>query len=145
MMLRKPVLSAIAAAIVMAAAAPTGAKANVEAGALNCRSPGGVGFVVGSVLNFDCLFVPSYGGRAQHYVAIVHHVGLDLGFTQNISMGWAVFAPTRFLHYGDPLRQQMAAWTLARRSASASVPMRWWAAATTRLRCSRSVVRRSWD
>jgi hypothetical protein len=100
-MLRRPILSAMAAAIVMAAAVPTGAKAGIEAGALSCRSPGGVGFVVGSVLNFDCLFVPAYGGPAQRYVAVVHHVGLDLGFTHNISMGWAVFAPTRFLHYGD--------------------------------------------
>jgi hypothetical protein len=100
-MLRKSVLSAIAAAILMAAAVPTGAKANVEAGALSCRSPGGVGFIVGAVLNFDCVFVPSYRGPAQHYVAVIHRVGVDLGFTQNVSLGWAVFAPTRFIHPGD--------------------------------------------
>jgi hypothetical protein len=101
MMWRKSFLSAIAAAFVIAAAVPNGAKANVEAGALNCRSPGGVGFVVGSVLNFECVFVPSYGGRPHRYVAVIRHVGLDLGFTQNVAMGWAVFAPTRILHHGD--------------------------------------------
>jgi len=100
-MSRKSLLSAIAAAALMAAAVPTGAKANVEAGALNCRSPGTVGFIVGSVINFNCLFVPANGGRAYHYVAVMHHFGVDLGVTQNVSMGWAVFAPTRFLHRGD--------------------------------------------
>lgn len=100
MILRKAVLTAFAGALVMAAAVPTGAKA-VEAGSLNCRSPGGVGFIVGSVLNFDCVFVPAYPGRAQHYVATIRHVGLDLGFTQNVALGWAVFSPTRFVHPGD--------------------------------------------
>jgi hypothetical protein len=99
MRLRRPVLSAIAVAAVTAAAMPTGAKAAVEAGALHCRSPGAVGFIVGAVLNFDCIYVGP-GGR-QHYFATVRRVGVDLGFTHNVSMGWAVFAPTHYIHPGD--------------------------------------------
>jgi hypothetical protein len=104
MMLRNPILSTIAVAAVaavMATAVPSGARAAVEAGGLNCRSPGGVGFIVGAVLNFDCMFIPSRGGPPQHYVAVVRRVGLDLGVTQNVTMGWAVFAPTNFVRYGD--------------------------------------------
>jgi Protein of unknown function (DUF992) len=101
MMWRKSVLCAIGAAAMIAAAMPTGAKASVEAGSLNCRSPGGVGFIVGSVLNFDCVFIPSYPGRPQHYVGVIRHIGVDLGFTQNVALGWAVFAPTRFVQRGD--------------------------------------------
>jgi hypothetical protein len=100
MTLRIPCVSAVAAAMIMAAA-PAGAQGNVEAGGLTCRSPGGVGFVVGAVLNFDCVFVPSSGAPPQHYVAIVRRIGVDLGFTQNVELGWVVFAPTAVVHPGD--------------------------------------------
>jgi len=100
MTLRIPCVCAVAAAMIMAAA-PAGAQGNVEAGGLTCRSPGGVGFVVGAVLNFDCLFRPASGGPPQHYVATVRRIGVDLGFTQNVEMGWGVFAPTAVVHPGD--------------------------------------------
>ena len=92
-------LSAIAAAVLMATA-PT-AQANVEVGGLTCRSPGGVGYVIGSTLNFQCVFVPSGGGPAHHYLGVVRRIGVDLGVTQNVSLGWAVFAPTGVIHPGD--------------------------------------------
>jgi hypothetical protein len=101
MKLRVPYLSAIAAAVLMTAALPTGAQAFVEAGALQCHSPGGVGFVVGAVLNFDCMFQPSAGGPPFHYVATIRRVGLDLGFQRDVSMGWVVFAPTNVISPGD--------------------------------------------
>jgi hypothetical protein len=100
MNLRSASLSAVAAAM-LAAAVPNGAQAAVEAGGLNCRSPGGVGFILGAVLNFDCIFSPTSGGPPQHYVATVRRVGVDLGFTQGVTMGWVVFAPTGILHPGD--------------------------------------------
>jgi len=100
MTLRIPCVSALAAAMIMAAA-PVGAQGNVEAGGLECHSPGAVGFVVGAVLNFDCVFRPSSGGPPQHYVATVRRIGLDLGFTQNVSIGWVVFAPTAVVRPGD--------------------------------------------
>jgi uncharacterized protein DUF992 len=101
MTLRVPCLSAFTAVVLMAAAVPTGAQANIEVGGLNCRSPGAVGLIVGAVLNFDCVFVPSAGGAAHRYVATVRRVGLDLGYTQNVTMGWVVFAPTAIIHPSD--------------------------------------------
>ena len=92
--------SAIAAGMVMAAA-PAVAQASVEAGGLACRSPGGVGFVVGSTLNFQCVFSPAGGGPQHHYLGVVHRIGVDLGVTQNIALDWAVFAPTGVIHPGD--------------------------------------------
>ena len=100
MTLRTTCLSAIAAAALMATA-PTGAKANVEAGGLTCRSAGGVGYVIGATLNFQCVFVPSGGGPAHHYLGVVRRIGVDLGVTQNVSLGWVVFAPTGVIHPGD--------------------------------------------
>lgn len=99
MTVRTTCFSAIAAALLMATAST--AHANVEAGGLTCRSPGGVGFVVGSTLNFQCVFVPSSGGPQHHYVGVVRRIGVDLGVTQNVSLGWAVFAPTGVIHPGD--------------------------------------------
>jgi hypothetical protein len=100
MTVRTTCVSAIAAAVLMATA-PTGAKANVEVGGLTCRSAGGVGYVVGSTLNFQCVFVPSGGGPQHHYLGVVRRIGVDLGVTQNVSLGWAVFAPTGVVHPGD--------------------------------------------
>ena len=100
MTIRTTCLSAIAAAALMATA-PTGAKANVEAGGLTCRSAGGVGYVIGATLNFQCVFVPSGGGPAHHYLGVVRRIGVDLGVTQNVSLGWVVFAPTGVIHPGD--------------------------------------------
>src|SRR5215831_2033295 len=100
MTIRATCLSAIAAAALMAIA-PTVAQANVEAGGLTCRSAGGVGYVVGSTLNFQCVFVPTGGGPAHHYLGVVRRIGVDLGVTQNVSLGWVVFAPTGAIHPGD--------------------------------------------
>ncbi len=100
MTVRTTCLSAIAAAALMATA-PTGAKANIEVGGLTCRSAGGVGYVIGSTLNFQCVFVPSGGGPAHHYLGVVRRIGVDLGVTQNVSLGWVVFAPTGVIHPGD--------------------------------------------
>ena len=99
MTLRTACLSAVATALLMAVV-PT-AQANVEAGGLSCRSAGAVGYVVGSVLNLECIFTPSAGGSPHRYVGRIQRVGVDLGFTQGVSMGWAVFAPTAIIHPGD--------------------------------------------
>src|SRR5260370_41884823 len=100
MTLRTTCLSAIAAAALMATAT-TGAKANVEVGGFTCRRVGGVGYVIGATLNFECVFVPSGGGPAHHYLGVGRRIGVDLGVTQNVSLGWVVFAPTGVIHPGD--------------------------------------------
>ena len=101
MTLRHLSLSAFTAAVMLAAAAPTGAQANIVVGGLSCVSPGTVGAVVGAVLNFNCVFMPSDGSRPQRYAAVVRRVGLDLGYTQNVGLGWTVFAATAVIHQGD--------------------------------------------
>ena len=53
------------------------------------------------VLKLDCVFIPSAGGPRHHYYGMVRRVGVDLVFTQNVSMRWVVFAPTGIVHPGD--------------------------------------------
>jgi hypothetical protein len=100
MTVRTTYLSAIAAAMLMTTAS-TGVQANIEAGGLTCHSAGGVGQVVTSVLNLDCVFVPAAGGPQHHYVGVIRRYGVDLGVTHNVAMGWVVFAPTGAIHPGD--------------------------------------------
>lgn len=100
MTIRKTCLSVVAGTM-LTAAAITGAQAAVEVGGLTCRSTGAVGYVVGAVLNLDCIFAPSAGGPAHHYVGVVRRIGVDLGVTQGMSLGWIVFAPTGSIHPGD--------------------------------------------
>jgi hypothetical protein len=100
MTLRKTCLSAISAALLIAAA-PAGVQANIEAGGLTCHSAGGVGFVVGSTLQLKCVFIPSSGGPEHHYVGIINRYGVDLGVTRDVALGWVVFAPTGVVHPGD--------------------------------------------
>jgi hypothetical protein len=100
MTLRATCLSAFAAAMMMATV-PTGAQASVEVGGLSCRSAGGVSYVVGATISFDCVFVPSVGGPVHRYVGVIRRIGIDLGWTNGVSIGWTVFAPTGVIHPGD--------------------------------------------
>src|SRR6266481_3633657 len=90
MTLRTTCLSAIAAAALMATA-PTGAKANVEAGGLTCRSAGGVGYVIGATLNFQCVFAPTGvihpGDLAGNYGGVQGNASIGVGVGANALVG----------------------------------------------------------
>jgi hypothetical protein len=70
------------------------AHAYVEAGILSCRSPGTTGYIVFSTRTFDCVFRPSSGAPAQYYQGTVQRFGAQIGFTNDVALGWAVFAAT---------------------------------------------------
>lgn len=74
--------------------APMPARADVEAGMLTCRSVHPSSFVVVSAQAFDCVFAPAAGGSAQHYEAIIHRFGAQIGVSEDAALGWAVFAAT---------------------------------------------------
>lgn len=72
----------------------------VQAGTLECRGGASVGFIVGSVTNFGCVF-RSPGRPDDLYVGTINKIGLDLGITETTSLAWGVFAPTVQLGPGD--------------------------------------------
>ena len=118
--------ASIGAAVTLSALmlAPTGASANVQAGALSCRGAGAVGMVVTSVHRFECVFRPASGAPPQHYAATIRKVGVDLGFTRGEVIGWLVLAPSRVVGPGP-------------HSVSGSAPTGSSAVSTTRSRSSR--------
>src|SRR4029077_7960358 len=61
-----------------------------QAGTLNCDVSGGVGFVVGSQRQVNCLFTPNYPAPPEQYIGTITKVGLDVGFTGAGQMVWAV-------------------------------------------------------
>ncbi|MGB6286936.1 MAG: DUF992 domain-containing protein [Xanthobacteraceae bacterium] len=75
-------------------AVATPARADVEVGLLSCRSSAATSYFVVSDQPFNCVFTSSTGGPVQYYQATIHRIGAQLGFNNNVALGWAVFAPT---------------------------------------------------
>jgi Protein of unknown function (DUF992) len=90
----------IAIAALIAPIASANALPPVRAGILQCQGGQNVGFVVGSVTNLECVF-QSEGRRPEPYLATVRRLGVDLGFTEQTQLAWAVNAPTRSIGRGD--------------------------------------------
>ena len=86
---------ALLAAALVGLAATTPARADVEVGTLTCQSPGTSAYVIVSGRSLSCIFRPSNGGPVQHYQAIIHRFGAQAGVSSDVSLAWAVFAPTR--------------------------------------------------
>jgi len=88
----------IAIAALVASFASANALPPVRAGILQCQGGQNVGFIVGSVTSFECVF-QSQGRRPEAYLATVRRLGLDLGVTEQFS--WAVNAPTNRVGRGE--------------------------------------------
>lgn len=81
-----------AAAALMIFAAPAGAASGVNVGSLSCKVSGGVGFIFGSSKSMNCVFT-RVDGSAEVYNGDIDKYGIDIGFTSESHMIWAVFAP----------------------------------------------------
>ena len=97
--MRFPTLT-IATLALLAPIASANAAPPVRAGVLQCQGGQNVGFVVGSVTSFECVF-QSEGRRPEPYIATVRRYGVDLGFTDQTRFTWAVNAPTGRLGRGE--------------------------------------------
>ncbi|UJW75661.1 DUF992 domain-containing protein [Rhizobium sp. SL42] len=77
-------------------------RGGVRIGYLQCNVGGGVGFVVGSAKEVDCVFTSTIGSEPlDRYTGALRKMGVDLGFTTKGSLIWAVFAPTAGYHRGS--------------------------------------------
>ncbi|MEQ1953438.1 DUF992 domain-containing protein [Mesorhizobium sp. CN2-181] len=74
----------------------------VKIGTLSCDIGGGAGYVLGSAKQLNCVFHSSIGARAtENYTGTIRKMGVDLGFTTQGRLVWAVFAPTAGYHRGS--------------------------------------------
>ncbi|MEZ5829831.1 MAG: DUF992 domain-containing protein [Dongiaceae bacterium] len=94
-MLKRILAVAAVAAVVVApqfATERADAASGVNIGSLNCNVSGGVGFIFGSSKNISCVFTKP-DGTAERYHGDIDKYGVDIGFTSEGYMVWAVFAP----------------------------------------------------
>jgi len=61
-----------------------------QAGTLNCDVSAGIGLIIGSRREVNCLFTPNYPAPPEQYVGAITKVGLDLGVTGGGQLVWAV-------------------------------------------------------
>ncbi len=93
-------LFGIGAAMLVASFATANAQSQLQVGVLTCEGGPNVSFIVGSRTEMHCVF-ESATRRPEPYIATINRVGLDLGFTQQSGLAWAVYAPTNQLGRGD--------------------------------------------
>jgi hypothetical protein len=100
-MLNKSMFKAGLAAAALMALAPAARAADegVNVGTLECRVEDGWGHVIASSRDMSCVFRP-VDGRAEHYSGELSRYGVDLGYTSNATLIWAVFAPTSDMRKG---------------------------------------------
>lgn len=85
------VAALIAASAMVLASSGTAMAATAQAGTLTCKGGAGVGLILGSKKHYDCVFKP-VKGPSESYEGSVTKIGLDLGFTTNVTIVWAVFS-----------------------------------------------------
>jgi hypothetical protein len=95
-MIKRTAISVLSVGAI-ALAAFTGAaqaqnKGGANVGTLTCKVSGGVGFIIGSSKDLDCLFVRT-DGVGEKYKGAIKRFGVDIGFTKEGHMVWLVFAP----------------------------------------------------
>jgi hypothetical protein len=66
----------------------------VRTGMLNCDVSAGLGLIIGSQRQVNCLFTPEQPGPQEGYYGTITKFGLDVGATAGGSMVWAVYADT---------------------------------------------------
>ena len=77
-------------------------RGGVKIGWLTCDVGGGVGYVLGSAKEADCVFTSTVDNElSDHYTGDIRKLGVDLGFTTRSRLVWAVFAPTAGYHRGS--------------------------------------------
>jgi hypothetical protein len=65
-----------------------------QVGTLVCDVSGGLGMIIASHKQIQCVFNPSVPGGRDAYVGAITKFGLDIGATTSGQIVWAVFAPT---------------------------------------------------
>jgi hypothetical protein len=97
--MRFSTLFGVATVALIASFASANAQQRVQIGVLECDGGQNVGFVVGSTTSLTCVF-QGEGRRREGYIATIHRLGVDLGFTQQTRFSWAAYGPTHQIGRG---------------------------------------------
>ncbi|MFL5042416.1 MAG: DUF992 domain-containing protein [Xanthobacteraceae bacterium] len=94
--MKRPIIGAAAVALSLALAGSAAAQApqRPKVGTLTCDISAGIGMIIGSQKQVQCLFTPAEPAPREVYVGFIRKFGLDLGATTGGEMVWSVYAPT---------------------------------------------------
>ena len=77
--MKKLALAALAAVAI--STAPALAGGGIRIGVLTCSVGSGVGYIITSTKEIDCIFNPSRGGKVERYSGKIRKFGIDIGVT----------------------------------------------------------------
>ena len=86
-------LAAGAAATLLAIATPALSQDRAKVGTLRCEVSGGLGLIIASTKEMECVFISPRGHR-EHYFGKIQKFGLDIGATTRGVLAWDVFSAT---------------------------------------------------
>ena len=89
----RAILCAASVAVLTTSAQTAVAQQGVKVGALRCEVSGGLGLIIASSKEMNCLFT-SGGGQSEPYSGTIRKFGLDIGATDKGVLAWDVFAPS---------------------------------------------------
>jgi hypothetical protein len=90
----KVLVAAVLGVAATAGSAPAQRPVWDQVGTLNCDVSAGIGFIIGSQRQVNCLFTPSYPAPPEQYIGTITKVGLDIGITGGGTLTWEVLQST---------------------------------------------------
>jgi Protein of unknown function (DUF992) len=88
-------IAAVAVAAALSAPVTASAQTNrTKVGTLTCDISAGLGMIITSKKQVNCIYTPSQPGAREVYTGSITKFGLDVGATSGGEMIWAVYAPT---------------------------------------------------
>jgi hypothetical protein len=84
----------VAAMAGLLVALPAAAAEHVKIGTLRCEVSGGLGLIIASSKELECIYTSGNGAR-ERYFGRISKFGLDIGVTTGGALVWDVFAPEK--------------------------------------------------
>ncbi|MGC2221949.1 MAG: DUF992 domain-containing protein [Methylocella sp.] len=89
----RAILCAASLAVLSTSGQAAVAQQGVKIGALRCEVSGGLGLIITSSKDMQCVFT-SASGQSEPYSGTIRKFGLDIGVTDKGVLAWDVFAPS---------------------------------------------------
>ena len=98
-MIRRSLVFVAGVAGLLGISLPAAAQEHVKIGTLRCEVSGGLGLIIASSKELECIYTSDNGSR-ERYFGKISKFGLDIGVTTGGALVWDVFAPEKGPRHG---------------------------------------------